>query len=135
MLITPMLIYAAGQASFWYLAALPVAVLLLGMLLRMPGLFVTGCTVASLAALLGYLIATSGHGGQAVFLWLGYIFSAPGMLVGIVVAAWLLKRRARTAGAWRVAGTGLLGAGAGFMLPQMIVCNTQLYCGVLSPLL
>ena len=135
LLITPILFYAAGQASFWYLAALPVLVLLLGMLLRMPSLFVTGCSVASLVALLSYLTVTSGHGGQAVFLWLGYLFSAPGMLVGMGAAAWLFKHRTHAVGPWAAASIGLLGAGVGFMVPQMIVCNTQLYCGVLSPLL
>jgi hypothetical protein len=33
---------------------------------------------------------------------------------------------------WIVAGFGFLGAGLGFMLAQMVVCNTLMSRGVLS---
>ncbi|MHA6139897.1 hypothetical protein ACX3YC_21100 [Pseudomonas mohnii] len=47
-------------------------------------------------------------------------------------SAWLLRYRVKASLPWIVAGVGFLGAALGFMVAQMIVCNTLMYCGALS---
>lgn len=63
---------------------------------------------------------------------LGHVFSMPGMLLGVAASAWLLRYRVKASLPWIVAGIGFLGAALGFIVAQMIVCNTLMYCGPLS---
>lgn len=134
LLIAAFCVFAIDDADtfFGYLAALPLATLALGLALRVPALFLTGTTTAALAAVATYLTFTAPLGREGGLAWLGLLFAAPGMLLGCVATAWLLKYRIRASLPWIVASLGLAGASLGFLLGQLVVCNTLMQCGALS---
>ncbi|MFJ2485351.1 hypothetical protein [Pseudomonas sp. NPDC087639] len=136
-LVTIVLVYASSAGNtlylgFWYLMGVPVVMLLPGLMLRTRALFLTGTTAAALVTLLIYMAIVSSLGREGGLFGLGHLFSVPGMFVGASVAAWLLRFRVNASLPWIVAGFAFLGSGLGFMIAQVIVCNTVLYCGVLS---
>ncbi|MDU9391959.1 hypothetical protein [Pseudomonas sp. zfem002] len=137
LLISPVLLYANMGADplytgIWYLLGMPVAMLLPGLILRAPALFLTGTTAAAIASLLIYAKIMFSLARPDGLLVLGHLFSTPDMLVGTGMSAWLLRYRVKASLPWLVAGIGFLGAALGFMIAQMIVCSTLMYCGVLS---
>ncbi|MHC8412558.1 hypothetical protein ACYZTR_21210 [Pseudomonas sp. Hz4] len=137
LLITPVLLYASMgadplYAGSWYLLSVPVATLLPGLILRAPALFLTGTTAAAIASLLIYMKIMFSLARPEGLLVLGHLFSMPGMLVGTGVSAWLLRYRVKASLSWLVAGIAFLGATIGFMIAQMILCSTLMYCGALS---
>ncbi|HGW4869710.1 TPA: hypothetical protein ACNIGS_001533 [Pseudomonas aeruginosa] len=103
-----------------------------GLILRAPALFFTGTTFTAIATLLIYMKIMSSLDHTAGMLAPGHMFSVPGMLIGAGVSAWLLRDRVKTRLPWIVAGVGVLGAALGFMVAQMVVCITLMYCGALS---
>ncbi|MDP9689815.1 UNVERIFIED_ORG: hypothetical protein J2W82_003483 [Pseudomonas mohnii] len=137
LLIAPVLLYASIGANplytgSGYLGAVPAAVFVLGLIFRTPALFLTGATAAAVATLLIYMNIIASLDHPEGLIGLGHMFSMPGMLVGAAASAWLLKYRVKASLPWIVAGIGFLGAALGFMVAQMIVCNTLMYCGPLS---
>lgn len=64
-------------------------------------------------------------------LGLGHLFSLPGAAIGLVLSAYIVKTRS-IAGVWVGFTMGLLGVLAGFFINQVVVCNTVMWCGVLS---
>jgi hypothetical protein len=137
LLITPVLLYTSMGADplytgIWYLVGVPVAALVPGLILRAPALFLSGTTAAAVATLLIYMKIMSSLERTEGLIALGHVFSVPGMLVGAGVSAWLLRFRVKASLPWIVAGVGFLGAALGFMVAQMIVCATLMYCGALS---
>lgn len=137
LLITPALLYASMGADplcagSWYLLSVPMATLLPGLILRAPALFLTGTTAAAIASLLIYMKIMVSLARPEGLLVLGHLFSMPGMLVGTGVSAWLLRYRVKASLSWLVAGIAFLGAAIGFMIAQMILCSTLMYCGALS---
>lgn len=136
-LITLFLVYASSGGNtlylgFWYLIGVPVVMLLPGLILRSRALFLTGTTVAVVVTLLVYMVIISSSGRDGGLVGLGHLFSVPGMVVGTSVSAWLLRFRVNTSLPWIVAGIAFLGAGFGFMIAQVFVCTTAMYCGALS---
>lgn len=137
LLITPFLFYASMgtdplHTGTWYLLVTPVVMLLPALVLRAPALFLTGTTAAVLASLLVYLHIMFNPSRTDGLLALGHLFSMPGMLLGTGLSAWLLKYRVKASLPWLVAGIAFLGATLGFMIIQMLVCTTEMYCGALS---
>jgi hypothetical protein len=137
LLMIPALLYASMGANplntgIGYLVAVPVVVLVPGLILRAPALFLTGTTATAVATLLIYMKIMSSLDHTEGMFALGHVFSMPGMLVGAGVSAWLLRYRVKASLPWIAAGIGFLGAALGFMVAQMIVCNTLMYCGALS---
>ncbi|WP_248919937.1 hypothetical protein [Pseudomonas entomophila] len=60
------------------------------------------------------------------------LFSVPGMLIDVGMSDWLLSYPVKAHLPWIVVNIGFLGAAWGFMVAQMSLCNTLMYCGVLS---
>ena len=136
-LITLVLVYAATAGNtlylgYWYLVGLPVAMLVPGLILRARALFLSGTTAAAMVTLLIYMAIIPGLGREAGLIGLGHLLSAPGMFVGATATAWLLRFRVNASLPWIVAGVAFLGAGLGFMIAQVIVCNTVMFCGAVS---
>lgn len=136
-LIALVLVYASSGGNtlylgFWYLIGVPVVMLLPGLILRSRALFLTGTTAAVVVTLLVYMVIVSSSGRDGGLVGLGHLFSVPGMVVGTSVSAWLLRFRVNASLKWIVAGFAFLGAGFGFMIAQVIVCTTAMYCGALS---
>lgn len=117
---------------FWYLIGVPVVMLLPGLILRSRALFLTGTTAATVVTLLVYMTIVSSSDRDGGLVGLGHLFSVPGMVVGTSVSTWLLRFRVNARLPWIVAGFAFLGAGFGFMIAQVIVCTTAMYCGALS---
>lgn len=137
LLITPFLLYASMgtdpvHTGTWYLLVTPVVTLLPGLILRAPALFLTGTTAAVLASLSCYLSIIFNQARTDGLLALGHLFSMPGMLLGTGLSAWLLRFRVNASLPWLVAGIAFLGATLGFMIVQMVVCTTVMYCSALS---
>lgn len=60
--------------------------------------------------------------------WLGYLFSLPGAVVGVILVAFLLKREPDFAPS--TAGLlAFLSVAAGIAMNQAVVCSTVMYCG------
>lgn len=118
--------------GYGYLIGTPIIMLIPGLVLRARALFLTGTTVAVIVSLMAYMAIVSSLGREGGLFGLGHLFSAPGMFLGASVAAWLLRGRINASLPWIVAGFAFLCAGLGFMVGQMIVCTTVLYCGALS---
>jgi len=116
----------------WYLWSVPVLALLPGLILRAPALFLTGTTAAAQVSLLVYMNIMFSVARTDGLLALGHLFSMPGMLLGTTVSAWLLRYHVRASLPWLVASVAFLGATLGFLVFQIAVCNTVMYCGVLS---
>jgi|GEM_PF-5112366 len=116
----------------WQLSALPLAAIGLGLALRAPPLLLSASTAATLAVITAYLFFTASLGREGGLAWIGLWFSAPGMLLGIGATVWLLRYRFRTSLPWIVAGLGFAGAVLGFMLGQLVVCNSLMDCGPLT---
>lgn len=136
-LVTFVLVYASSAGNtlylgYWYLIGMPVVMLLPGVLLRARSLFLTGTTAAAVFTLLIYMAIVSSMGREGGLVSLGHLFSVPGMFVGASVSAWLLRGRINASLPWLIAGLAFLSAVLGFMISQVIVCNTVMYCGALS---
>lgn len=136
-LVALVLAYAsiAGNAlylGYWYLIGMPVMMLIPGLVLRVQPMFLTGTTAAVIATLMIYLASVSSMGREGGLVGLGHLFSVPGMFVGSSAAAWLLRFRVKANLPWVVAGIAFLSVGFGFLIAQMIVCNTVMFCGALS---
>ncbi|AWY44193.1 hypothetical protein DKY63_31500 [Pseudomonas putida] len=137
LLFVPVLLYANMgvdplYAGVWYLLGVPLAALVPGLILRVPALFLTGTTAAVIASLLVYMNIMFSLPRSEGLLVLGHLFSMPGLLVGAGVSAWLLRCRVKASLPWLVAAIAFLGAIIGFMIAQMILCSTLMYCGALS---
>ncbi|ELF6205346.1 hypothetical protein [Pseudomonas putida] len=137
LMITAVFLYSSMCADplytgLGYLLAVPAVTLIPGLILRAPALFLTGTTVTAIATLLIYMKIMSSLDHTEGMLGLGHMFSVPGMLIGAGVSAWLLRDRVKTRLPWIVAGIGVLGAALGFMIAQIVVCNTLMYCSALS---
>lgn len=137
LLICPLLLYASTAGSplylgSWYLIGVPLVTLIPGLILRAPAMFLSGTTVAAITTLLIYISLMSNTGRTEGLVGLGHVFSVPGMLVGTCLSALILKYRVKATLPWLVASIAFLGAGLGFLIAQLIVCNTVMYCGALS---
>lgn len=136
-LVALLLAYAASAGNalylgYWYVLGVPIMMLIPGLILRARALFLTGTTAAVVGTLVIYMALISNAGREGGLMGLGHLFSVPGMLVGATVSAWLLKFRLKASLPWIVAGIAFLSVGFGFLICQVIVCNTVMFCGALS---
>lgn len=136
-MLIALVLYASASggtlyAGFWYPVAIPLLIVVWCLILGTPAYFLTGTTAATVVTLLIYIniISTTEHPDG--LLVLGHLFSIPGMLMGIGIAAWALKHRLTATLPWIVASIGFVGAALGFLAAQLIVCNSLMYCSVLS---
>ncbi|WP_093543525.1 hypothetical protein [Pseudomonas sp. OV546] len=131
------LVYASTVGNtlhlgYWYLVGVPALMLLPGMTLRAQAMFLSGTTAAVSVTLLAYMSVVSSLGRDGGLMGLGHLFSVPGMFIGTSISAWLLRFRLNASLVWIIAGVAFVGAGLGFMIAQVIVCNTVLFCDELS---
>ncbi len=136
-LVALVLAYACSTGNalhlgYWYLIALPVVMLIPGLVLRVQAMYLTGTTAAVVSTLVVYMAFVSSAGREGGLIGLGHLFSVPGMFVGASASAWLLRFRVNASLPWVVAGVSFLSVGFGFLIAQTIVCNTVMYCGALS---
>jgi hypothetical protein len=137
-LMPPVLVIAMkGDPLFvgaWYYLAVPV-VLIGGAALVQPQMWLlVGIALASSLSFLAYQWVQLTAQRVEGLLGLGHLFAMPGALIAALAIAGISRR-------WDwddprgLFVAGLVASAVGFMIAQVIVCNTVFYCGgILSPL-
>ena len=115
----------------WYYIVVPAVAALLFWPFKPPPLYRLGISFGLLITFVTYLCINYFSARPEGLLGLGHLFSLPGAAVGIVISAYLANRSPRLTlqGAFIM---GLAGILSGFFINQLIVCNTVMWCGVLS---
>lgn len=129
-----LLVLILGDAMYigiWYYLAIPIAALLIAWGFKSPPLFQTGAVLGLSVTFLIYLSLNWSAERPEGLLGLGHLFSLPGAAIGLVLSAYIVKIRS-IVGVLVGFTMGLLGVLAGFFINQVVVCNTVMWCGVLS---
>lgn len=114
--------------NFLFFWGSQVLVLACAVAFRLRPAFVAGVafSLALYLSLFGTWVFTRAHPESMA--WLGYVFSLPGALVGLVaIASWLQQRQSVSPLA-----SGVLSAAsvaAGIAINQTVVCGTVMFCG------
>ena len=128
------LVLIFGDAMYigiWYYLAVPIAALLIAWGFKSPPLFQAGAVLGLSVTFLIYLSLNWNAERPEGLLGLGHLSSLPGAAIGLILSAYIAKIRS-IAGVWVGFTMGLLGVLAGFFINQVVVCNTVMWCGVLS---
>ncbi|MDD0973949.1 hypothetical protein [Pseudomonas fontis] len=129
-----LLLIVAGDGLFvpvgYYLAVSLVAFAVALLFRPRPG-FLVGVALALSVIFIVYLWVALTADHVEGLLILGQVFSLPGALLGLLLAAWKIRRRVGSSSiaALLIAAGGVL---LGFLINQILVCNTLMYCGVFS---
>ena len=133
-LVTVSIVMVKGDALYiglLYYFAVPIVIVGIGAALRAKPMFLFGTSLAIAITLIFYMSINWQATRPEGLLGLGHLFSLPGAVVGVFIAATSLKRKATTS-LFIAFLFGLIGLLSGFFVNQLIVCNTVLYCGQLS---
>jgi predicted membrane protein len=117
--------------GIWYYFVVPAVLLGLCAVLRAKPLFLFGSSCALSLTLIFYLALNWRSARPEGLLGLGHVFSLPGAVVGALIATVLLRRVVSTGPALALV-TGFSGVMVGFLINQLLVCNTVMWCGPLS---
>ena len=119
-LITVSIVMIKGDALYiglWYYFAVPIVILGIGAALRTKPMFLFGISLAIAITLIFYMSINWRATRPEGLLGLGHLFSLPGAVVGVLIAATLLKRKA-TASLFIAFLFGLIGLLGGFFVNQ-----------------
>ena len=133
-LLVVIIVLVKGDALYmglWYYFLVPVVIVGIGAALRAKPMFIFGTSLAIAITLISYMSINWCASRPDGLLGLGHLFSLPGAVVGVIIAAILLKRRTTTS-LFVAFLFGLIGLLSGFFVNHLIICNTVLYCGQLS---
>ena len=128
------LVLIFGDAMYigiWYYLLIPIITLLITWGFKSPPLFQTGAVLGLSITFLIYLSLNWNAERPEGLLGLGHLFSLPGAAIGLVFSAYFLKMR-NIFGASIGFTLGLFGVLVGFFMNQVVVCNTVMWCGLLS---
>ncbi len=131
-LVLPLAVLAIGDPLFigvWYYLLASAAAIALSAMSRTPPLFAVGAAVALTLTFAGYWAWALSLSRPEGLLGLGHLFSLPGAAIGLLAGAWFARRRPTATGAFAAALGFTL---AGFVLNQLVTCNTLMWCGPLS---
>ncbi len=113
--------------GLWYYILVPVVGLGLGALFQANHYYLLGLTLAITTTFLTYMMININI--REGLLALGHLFSLPGCAIGITVGAIFAKYLKQQISILLV---GFFAALGGFFINQLIVCNSFMYCGILS---
>jgi hypothetical protein len=133
-LVVLSIVMVKGDALYiglWYYFAVPIVILGIGGALRTKPMFLFGTSLAIAITFIFYMSINWSASHPEGLLGLGHLFSLPGAVVGVFIAATLLKHKA-TASLFIAFLFGFIGLLGGFFINQLAVCNTVFYCGQLS---
>jgi len=128
------LVLILGDAMYigiWYYLVVPLISLIIAWAFKSPPFFQTGAVLGLSITFLIYLGINWNADHPEGLLGLGHLFSLPGAAIGLVVTAYLAKIR-HIIGSLIGFSLGFLGVLAGFFINQVVVCNTVMWCGLLS---
>lgn len=115
--------------GLWYYLAIPCIAYLLSLPFRPKQYFLTGIIFAIVLTYIPYfaynLIAERPDG----LIGLGHLFSLFGLGLGIIVAGFIVKNRAPSSKTTFTLAFSI--SLLGFLINQVTVCNTVMYCGAL----
>lgn len=117
--------------GIWYYLAAPLTAITIGVIARAKPLFLLGTSFAVSLTLLAYAVVNLSLARPEGLLALGHLFSLPGAAVGTLIGAFLSRRLSSQIS---VMALGFAGALVGFVINQIVVCNTLMWCGVISSL-
>jgi len=129
--------YLAFESEFlrhfgaWYYVASPAVILLICAILWRTGLFFIGALVAYAASIAPYLIYYWTASRPEGLVILGHVLSMPGGAISLLLFA-IGVRTYKLSGPLLTFALGFAGFGTGYLLVQIIICNTVLFCGPLS---
>ena len=137
--IAPAAYYQVGQNylhgsyyphyDLFYFAIYPVITMAIVLFLRPPALFLSG---VALAFLITYLLLFSRETlWPSDLIGVDLMFATPGAIVGAMLAAKRLQKRVVTSPSLALAFS-LIGTISGFMLVDLLFCNSLFYCGPFS---
>ena len=114
----------------WYYASVFLGIFILAALVKAKPLFISGAILAAALTFGFYIRANWTPSATTDLLVLGHIFSLPGAAIGLLLTGIIsrLSKHYRPALAFT---TGALGFGIGFLINQVFLCSTVLYCGAL----
>ena len=133
-MIVPILVLGIGDGMYiglWYYFTVPFIILGVSAVFKLISSFYTGVSAAIAISFMIYLninwIAERPEG----LLGLGHIFSLPGGFLLVMITAYLLKRKNNRLPAQNLI-LGFFSFALGFFLNQIILCNSLMYCSLLS---
>jgi hypothetical protein len=114
--------------GLWYYFAVPAVFIGLCALFRPAPPLLLGVNVALIVSFISYLSINWLASKPEGLLGLGHIFSLPGALVGSLAVAAAAKRYGILSPV-ALLFLGIGGTGGGFLINQLVVCNTVMWCG------
>lgn len=130
----PILVLGIGDGMYvglWYYFAVPLVILGVSAVFKLTSSFYTGVSTAITISFIIYLNINWTAQRPDGLLGLGHIFSLPGAFLLVMITAYLLKRRNNRLPAQNLI-LGFFSFALGFFLNQIFLCNSLMYCGVLS---
>lgn len=133
-LLVIFLSWIKGDALYlgiWYYITVPAVILSLCAVIRPAPLFLTGASLGIAITLLCVMSVNWSSSRPEGLLGLGHVFSLPGAIVGVLLAAVAAKKNhVRLYYISLLMGLG--GLLVGYLINQVVVCNTVMWCGLLS---
>ena len=115
----------------WYYFAVPAIILSLCAAIRPAPLFLTGASLGIAITLLCVMSVNWSSSQPEGLLGLGHVSSLPGAIIGVLLAAVKAKKKHITL-PYTSLSIGLGGLLIGYLINQIVVCNTVMWCGPLS---
>ncbi|SRR3990167_8472949 len=113
--------------GIWYYIAIPTVTYLITLPFQPKPYFLTGVALATQLTYVPYFYHNLFSVRPEGLIGLGHLFSLPGLIVGVLVSGFIFNKiAARTF--YRMAGAFIITLLC-FLLSQLIVCNTEMYCG------
>ena len=115
----------------WYYFVVPITAIAIGVIARAKPLFLLGTSLAVSLTLLIYAAVNLSLARPEGFLALGHLFSLPGAAIGTLIGAFLSRRLSNQISAMAL---GFIRTLVGFVINQLVVCNSLVSCGAISSL-
>lgn len=133
--ITTVLVFGdALYVGLWYYIAVPLGAFLLILPFKPNQFLLTGVSLVIQITLITYLFINLSSERPEGMLGLGHLSSLPGLAVGILAASIYVKNKEKKQYVLLV--IGFIGAASGYLINQLIICNSLMYCGkLMSPLI
>lgn len=112
--------------GIWYYILIPIVAYFISIFARPKRFFFVGVSLAITLSYIPYFYYNITAYRPEGLLGLGHMFSLFGMALGIVLAALYAKKKSLSP-LWLLV-LGFAGAFLGFLINQMIVCNTVMHC-------
>lgn len=133
-MIVPILVLGIGDGMYvgiWYYFVVPIVILGVSASFKLATSFYTGVSTAIAISFIIYLSINWSATRSEGLLGLGHIFSLPGAFLMVLITAYILKIKNNRLPIHNLI-LGFFSFAIGFLSNQIVVCNSFMYCGVLS---